>query len=297
MGRECNPQMAARVGDFMSSMNRLVIGCGFLGSRVARRWHSNSDHLSVLTRERDRLFHQMGYDPIVGDITDLSTLPHLPAVETVLFAVGFDRSRYKNIHEVYVDGLANVLARIHPETRHFIYVSSTGVYGVDHGERVDEETEASPTRDGGRACLAAEELLHRSKFASRTTILRLAGIYGQDRIPMLHRTRKGISPTSYLNLIHVDDATSAILECASQRPMHETFLVSDGTPAIRGEYYAELQRYSDLDPQNVEWGPSTESRTGKRIDNTKLVERLGFSPKYPSYREGLAQVFSTPSPQ
>ena len=42
-----------------------------------------------------------------------------------------------------MDGLANVLARIHPDTRHVIYVRSSGVYGVDHGERVEEETEAS----------------------------------------------------------------------------------------------------------------------------------------------------------
>ena len=88
-------------------MKRLVVGCGYLGFRVAKRWLANGDSVFAVTRSETRAvaLETEGISPIVGDVTLPSSLDNLPEVDTVLFSVGMDRSRYSDIRLVYVDGL------------------------------------------------------------------------------------------------------------------------------------------------------------------------------------------------
>ena len=85
----------------------------------------------------------------------------------------------------------NVLAALPSDVGRFIYISTTGVYGNAGGEWVDEDTPPDPQRDGGRASLAAEQVLAASPLADRGVVLRLAGIYGPGRIPFLDKLRAG----------------------------------------------------------------------------------------------------------
>ena len=111
--------------------------------------------------------------------------PNCRRPKRVLFAVGFDRAAGGSIDEVYAGGVQNVLAALPSDVGRVIYISTTGVYGNAGGEWVDEDTPPDPQRDGGRASLAAEQVLAASPFASRGVVLRLAGIYGPGRIPFL----------------------------------------------------------------------------------------------------------------
>ena len=153
-------------------MNRLVFGCGYLGARVAKRWQKAGDHVYAVTRNpsREDELKSLGFTPFFADITEPQTLAGLPKSDTVLFAVGMDRTRYTDIRSVYVDGLKNALDRIGNETEHFIYVSSTGVYGDFGGQWIDESAPTVPTRAGGIACLEAERLLAASCFGDRATV-------------------------------------------------------------------------------------------------------------------------------
>ena len=90
-----------------------------------------------------------------------------------------------------------------------LYISSTGVYGDADGEWVDETTPCRPAREGGKACLAAEQVLAEHPLGKRSVVLRPAGIYGPDRIIRAEALRRGepidAPADGYLNLIHVDD--------------------------------------------------------------------------------------------
>src|SRR3954454_10454212 len=112
-------------------MGKLVIGCGYLGARVARKWRDSGYPVAVVTRsqERSAKFRQEGFDAIVADVTRPETLTQLPVAESVLFAVGFDRDSTNSIQEVYANGMRNVLAALSADTGHLIYISTTGVYG------------------------------------------------------------------------------------------------------------------------------------------------------------------------
>lgn len=282
-------------------MPKLVVGCGYLGRRVARQWLADGCQVYATTRDRrkaDRLAED-GLKPIVCDLLQTNTFVGLPDVETVLFAVGYDRTAGSSIHEVYVEGLRNVLSALPPTTKRIVYISSTGVYGSSDGDWLDESSPCNPTREGGKACLAAERLLSEHPLGSRAIVLRLAGLYGPGRIPRRADLLAGkpiAAPSrGWLNLIHVDDAAAVVLAAETKATPPALFLVSDGRPVLRGDYYGELARLlgaaePQFEPPAEDSPVAQRASADKRIDNSHLLEMLQIQLAYPSYREALAAI-------
>ncbi len=192
------------------------------------------------------MFRRCGLRPVVADVTHGETLAALPPAETVLYAVGYDRAAGRSMREVYVAGLLAVLDSLPPSVERLIYISSTGVYGQTDGQWVDEDSPCEPTRESGRVCLEAERALLAHRLGGRSVTLRLAGIYGPGRLPNQAALRGGepiaAASDGYLNLIHADDAASAVLAAAEHARPSSLYTVSDGHPAQRHEYYAEAAR-------------------------------------------------------
>lgn len=287
---------------------RLVFGCGYLGSRVAKLWRESGDKIYVVTRSQQRAdeLAAQGLQPVVADVCEPKSLGGLPAVDTVLFSVGHDRRLNQTINDVYVGGLSNLLAALPAETGRAIYISTTGVYGPAEGNWVDEQTPPAPDREGGKASLAAEQVLANHPLGKRSVILRLAGLYGPGRIPYIDKLRAGeplaVPSQGWLNLIHVDDAAAIVVAVSKWAAENlfddgcEIFNVSDGHPVIRGDYYSEVARLvGAVPPSFVEADenlPATQRARGdKRIDNRKLMETLAIpSLEFPNYLAGLASI-------
>jgi nucleoside-diphosphate-sugar epimerase len=316
---------------------KLLFGCGYLGSRVAALWQAAGERVTIVTRDSAKAdaLRLRGYEAIVADVCEPATLESLPEAKTVLFAVGYDRrAPQRTIGEVYAQGVRNVLdavrgsgfrvqgsnasepvpkedpASANPEPRTsnpeplFIYVSSTGVYGDADGDWVDETTPCRPLREGGKACLAAEAAIANHQLASRSVVLRLAGIYGPDRIPRGDALRRGepidAPAEGYLNLIHVDDAARIVLDveiaaAAGKIATPQTYCVADGHPGMRRDYYAELAQLLEAPPPRfVEPSPSSpaaaRAAADKRISNVRLLRDVAPKLRYPSFRDGLAAI-------
>ena len=92
----------------------LIVGCGYLGERVARRWVADGVSTAAVTRRSDRAgqLAEIGVVPVVADMTQPERLSGLPEAETVLFAVGFDRSGDGSIHDVYVKWSGQLVGRV-----------------------------------------------------------------------------------------------------------------------------------------------------------------------------------------
>jgi nucleoside-diphosphate-sugar epimerase len=284
-------------------MAKLIFGCGYLGLRVARLWRAAEDQVFAVTRsaERAEQLASEGLVPLVADVTAESQI-HVPqGVRTVLWAVGYSRSRLPGgtIHDVYIGGLDKTLRWLPPTVERFIYISSTGVYGQVTGSEVDETSPCQPTREGGQACLAAEELLRTSSLANKTVILRLAGIYGPNRIPrskdLLAGTPIDAPSDGWLNLIHVDDAARIVLLAEHIVEPPKLYVVSDGQPVIRGDYYRELARLLGAPPPHFVLPPAdspaaARAASDKRVNPRRLFADLSPALLYPSYREGLAAI-------
>ena len=184
---------------------------------------------------------------------------------------------------------------MHDQTKQLIYISSTGVYGNSDGSWVTEQTPPAPVRPGAKACLEAETLIANSSFGDRSTILRLAGIYGPDRIPRLAAIEakqwSSLSPNGHINLIHVDDGARIVDQVVDQKVLGETLLVSDGNPPNRRDFFDFIAKQIGTGP--IDWEVATsaavESRAAidKRINSERLVERIGYQFQYPNFESGI----------
>lgn len=282
-------------------MRKLILGCGYLGLRVAARWVADGDTVFAVTRSSERAceFQGKGVLPIVGDILDPHTLGDFPDVDIVLFAVGYDRRSGHSIGQVYVDGLQNVLQHLPRGIKRLIYVSSTGVYGQADHAWVDEQSPCEPSREGGRACRQAELLLQSHPLSQRVVILRMAGIYGPGRIPRQKELQAGLPITAasegYLNLIHVDDAATTVIAAEKLACLPSLYCVSDGHPVVRREYFRELAALLGAADPTFRPPPAgshaaDRARTSKRVDSRRMLAELRVDLRYPSYREGLAAI-------
>lgn len=301
------------------STTRIICGYGYLGERVAELWRGGGDLVLAVSRRGAPTAAMTAAGAVFGhgDVTIPETLDWLGGVQSfgearvasLLYAVGYDRSAAAgpDIHAVYAGGLQNVLAALPPTVTRVVYISSTGVYGAGDGGWVDEQTPPDPQRDGGRASLAAEQVLAAHPLGRRSAILRLAGIYGPGRVPNLAQLRSGepiAAPIAgWLNLIHVDDAARVVVAVdrwLAERDAAEgphLFCVSDGSPVARPDYYAEAARLAGAAPPKFVDPPTdspvaTRARNSRRVDSGKIWRELGLAPRFASYREGLAAILS-----
>ena len=280
----------------------LIFGCGYLGRRVARRLIDRGVTVFGTTRTRapaDAL-RRLGVEPVILDVTDPGSLAGLPKVDSVLHCVGFDRQSGRSIREVYVDGFQNVLDALFRQQPGcpIVHASSTGVYGGDDGGWVDEVAPVEPLTESGRACLDAERLLT-ERHAAGSVILRFAGLYGPDRIMRREGLERGEpvvgSPDKFLNFVQIDDAAAVAVRALDETgPLgSELFLVSDGHPVTRAEFYGAACEYLGAPPPRFASpapGRPEAKREGsnKRISNRKLLDRWGDILQYPNIRVGLA---------
>jgi nucleoside-diphosphate-sugar epimerase len=266
---------------------RLIIGCGYLGLRVAKLWLARGERVAALTRGRGEALRGLGIEPIVGDVLDPGLA--LPAAATVLYAVGLDRSAGRSFREVYVEGLRNVLDAL-PRPKHFIYVSSTSVYGQSDGSRVDEQSPTTPSEENGRIVLEAEQHL-RSRL-TEAIILRFAGIYGPGRMIRQAAIEKGEPLVGdfdkVINLIHVDDGANAVVAAEERGKAGETYLIADGFPVTRREFYTCLAEVLNAPaPRFLSGEPDSRDRSNRRIRNRKMLDELGVQLLHPDFRSGL----------
>lgn len=290
-------------------MDKLIIGCGYLGLRVAQRWLAAGHHVTALTRQeaRARELAALGVWPIVGDVMDPKSLTTVSSFGSILYAVGFDRASGRTMREIYVQGLRNVLgvakllARLQERNSgqpcSFTYISSTSVYGQNDGSWVDETSPTVPAGESGQIILEAEQLVRdaaRKVPSLRANILRFAGIYGPDRLLRAESLRNGtplaIDPETWLNLIHVDDGAQ-VVETIDQAALPGGIVnVCDGAPVRRGAFYRQLAGLLGA-PEPTFIAPSGASgghdAGNRRVSNAKLLREYGVELKYPSYEVGL----------
>lgn len=297
-------------------MSLLIVGCGYVGRELVRHVHQDVSYsgqaIYALTRTKQRAaeLESWGVYPLVGDWLIEDSLPKLPDIQRIVVSVPHravddgDAKQASEDTQVHVRGLCHIrqwLRRSGMDELHvpLVYLSTTGVYGsTDSGQIIDEHWPVSPTRIGPKMAVAAEQWLldHQSDWPSTT--LRLAGIYGPGRIPLLRSLQDGlpiaVSRTGYLNLVHVTDAARAILWAMKHPGKNSVLLVADGQPVLREEFYRYLaQLCGTPEPKFTEPDPNSNKAlraTDKRIDSSLFWRLSGLSPVYPNYQAGLSAI-------
>lgn len=273
----------------------LIVGCGYVGKRVARLARQSGYEVFALTRsqERARELESQGCRPIVGSWHSAQSLMGLPRLEAILVAIPH-REEADLGEQTHVAGLANLVEAVANSQPRFIYLSTTGVFGQSSGEQLTEDSPATPTRLGPSIALRAEQWIA-STLAERATVIRLAGIYGPERIPLAAKLRAGeplsVPLEGYLNLVHVDDIARVTVQVIETPMQSGLYLLSDGQPVLRRDFYSHMAELCGVDQptfcEPVADSPKARRATSKRIDPSRIVAEIGYSFLYPSYREGL----------
>ena len=281
-------------------ISTLIVGCGYLGRRVARRLLDRGERVAALTRSEARAAElaALGIVPLIGDVCDPLACK-FPAAERVVYAVAPDSAAGVPMRAVAVEGLHNTLRRLGERTDRIVFASSTSVYGGSGGGWVDEETPPNPRTESGRACLDGEHELLAAEEGLDTffsLILRFAGLYGPGRIIGRAKVERGepiaCDPGKFLNLIHVDDAASAVVAALDRADRGRTYLVADDRPVERREYYGLVAELLGLpDPRFVPPAPdspgASREESDKRASNRRMRAELGIDLAYPDIATGL----------
>jgi nucleoside-diphosphate-sugar epimerase len=173
------------------------------------------------------------------------------------------------------------------------YLSSTGVYGDAGGAWVDESAPIKGRRPDRNAADAAWQALRRD-----VSVFRLPGIYGPGR-SILERIAEGRAhridlPEQVFSRVHVDDIAGGVMasfrgpagvyNLADDEPCHQNKLVEWGC-AMLGAPMPQLQSIEEAGLSPAARAFYAENR---RVANGRAKRLLGWTPRYPSFREGLA---------
>ena len=280
----------------MSAPTVLIAGCGDVGSRLATQLLTAGWEVHGLRRDVSRL--PKGVIGVAGDLFDKDCPATWPigAVDYLVYcaaATDHDEAGYR---AAYVQGLEHVLEWLNDYGQmpnRLLFVSSSSVYGQQEGEWVDETSPAVAAGYSGRVMLEAEQLALKSGIAA--SIVRLTGIYGPGREWLLTQVRRGyrvaVEPPLYANRIHADDA-AGLMAClleADRRgvALDDIYIGVDDTPAALADVVGWLREYLGV----TEWADDDSvRRTGSKRCSNARAKALGWTPKYPSFREGYAAI-------
>jgi nucleoside-diphosphate-sugar epimerase len=184
------------------------------------------------------------------------------------------------------------------------YLSTTGVYGDHGGALVTEETPLTPNTERGHKRLMAETqwLQLWREHGLPVHIFRLAGIYGPGRNQLLSlkdgTAKRVIKEGQIFSRIHVEDIAT-VLEASMAKPNPGgAYNVCDDEVAPPQEVVEFGARLLGLPVppaiafEEAELSPMARSfyADSKRVSNARLKQELGVRLRYPSYREGLAEI-------
>lgn len=276
----------------------LIAGCGDVGSRLGRQLCQSGWQVYGLRRQVAAL--PAGLLPLAADLAEERCPAVWPATapDYLVYCATPGSGEESAYRATYVDGLRHLLGWLEQRgqrPRRLLFVSSTGVYGQQDGEWVDETSPCQPQGWSGQVLLEAEALALGCGIPA--SVVRLAGIYGPGRRWLLEQVRSGYrarrAPPLYGNRIHADDA-AALLACLLQADargaaLAPVYLGVDDEPAPLHEVVDWLR--GQLGVTHSEAEAPTRRGGSKRCRNA-LARALGWAPRYPSYREGYTALLA-----
>ncbi|GAC1301828.1 MAG: NAD-binding protein [Steroidobacteraceae bacterium] len=276
-----------------------IVGCGYTGLRLARRWLDLGHPVFGYAKRADSL-REIANSGATARPLDLEQ-PICTADMTdhlVYYAVPPAPAGTRD------DRLERLLGHVADRPRRMIYLSTTGVYGDRGGAPVDEDTSPAPASPRAIRRLAAENAL-RDWAGHRGVswcILRVPGIYGPGRLP-LDRLRRGDPAIDPLeagpgNRIHVEDLVTACVASALHPAADgRIYNVTDGTADSMTEFLCRVARIAGLPPppfvplaeaqrvfSALSWSFLSESR---RVQNGRLRHELGVTPAFHDLDAGI----------
>lgn len=269
-----------------------IIGCGYVGRAIAKRWKNEGYHLTVTTTSPEKVSQlaDLAQRVKVVEGSDEDALRELcEGQDVILLSVaskgGRTEETYRASYLETTKNLCNVL-RTNSTVKQVIYTSSYSVVGNHNGEWVNEETPDNPMNAFTKILKDVEDILLESETGDRRIcVLRLGGIYGEGReiLKIFRRamgTTKSGAGAEYGNWIHLTDIVRSI-EFAEKKQLSGLFNVVADEPMQRREMLDRLAKKYNLDPILWDETKPSDRLLNVRVSNKKLRSQ-GFDLAYPT---------------
>jgi nucleoside-diphosphate-sugar epimerase len=279
----------------------VILGCGYVGSRIARAALAEGRTVRVCGRSTGRL--QPAFAPLGAEVKFLDAgtpkqfVPALAGLQgaTVVYSIPPVTSLPPG-HAIR----AALQAAYGAGATCFILFSSCGLYGdsPDDDTWIDEDSPLTPDAAMQNIITDEAEVAAASFERMRVVTLRLAPVYGPGR-GVRNRIRKGeyriLEQGQHVtSRIHVDDVVQVVAAVEAKVETKAVYLVADDAPTTQGEYAAWLSERMGVpmppSREMFEPGKPRVAHRNRKIRNTKLKTELGVTLRYPSFKEGEAAI-------
>lgn len=290
----------------------LIVGCGDVGLRAAGQLGAPDGgrvRLLALTSspERVRLLRACGITPLTGDLDRPETLRRLSGLAQRVLHLAPPPGDVRGVvsHDPRTRDLLRAL-RLRTPPESLVYASTTGVYGDCAGQRVSEVRPVQPHTARARRRVDAEQWVRLfGRTGVRSTILRVPGIYAQDREGGTPRDRllKGTPvllarDDVYTNHIHANDLARACMLALWRGRPQRSLNICDDTDMKMGDYFDLAADLMGLPrPPRIPRASASEvlplmllsfMSESRRLDNTRMKKELRLKLRVPHVRQGLS---------
>ena len=279
-----------------------MFGLGYVGLAFAKALVAKGWSVAGTTRGADRVesLRALGIEAIDADDRAAMTAA-LTDVNAVLITAPPSAEGCPGL-EAVIPALA--AAQAFPDW--IGYLSTTGVYGDFEGRWVFESSPLKAQSVEGARRVGAERDWRQVGRGMGLTVatFRLPGIYGPGR-SALDRLRAGegrriVKDGQVFSRIHLDDIVAGLLaslECPRAGGVYNLCDDEPAPPQDVMEHAAGLLGVAvppDLPFNEMGLSPATRRfyAENKRVSNALAKAELGWAPKYPTYREGLAAILA-----
>jgi nucleoside-diphosphate-sugar epimerase len=308
-------------------MRVLVVGAtGAIGTRLVPQLVARGHEVTGTSRSAAKAgqLRAMGADPVVLDVLDAeaarkvvsATSPHAIIYQaTALAGLRFGRNLDKTFgptNRLRTEGTDNLLAAAREAgVRRFVAQSFASYrYARVGGPVKTEDDPLDPDPPAmARQSNAAMKYLDETVTAAGGIALRYGGFYGAADDPMVGMVRKRMFPligegAGITSFILLDDAAAATV-LALEHDGPAIYNIVDDEPAPQSEWLPVLaQAVGARPPRRIPtWlatlvagkGMVMISVQGRGASNTKAKRELGWTPSYPTWRQGFPASYTPPT--
>jgi nucleoside-diphosphate-sugar epimerase len=266
-----------------------VLGCGWLGLPLASYLIEKGYEIKGSTTSSNKLeqLKELGISPYCFEINEDFQLDekNTSFFDSDLLLIAIPPKRTEDVEQRYPGQVERIkqIASI-CKVKEVIFISATSVY-PDLNREVVESDACFDVKISGKALLLAEQCLQ-AETSFRTTILRLAGLFGYERNPgrFLAGKENLPNPHAAVNLVHQDDCVAIIEQLISKQCFGDVYNVCAPAHPSRIEFYTLASEKLNLIPPQFDM---YSEGTFKIISSNKLTAVLEYEYKFPNPLEAL----------
>ncbi|MEJ8756702.1 SDR family oxidoreductase [Pontibacter sp. H259] len=261
-----------------------ILGCGWLGLPLAEALINAGKHVKGSTTSPAKLdlLAQKGITPYLIDLqdeeADKAILDEL--LETDVLVISIPPRLRSDGGSAYLGQLHKLVkTMLNAPVRKVLFISSTSVYDdLNHIVTETDDMFTKPT-DPGYTLLQAERLFQ-EREEWLTTVVRFAGLVGDDRSPGRFMAGKTNVPNgdAPVNLIHRDDCISILKRIIEQEKWGEVYNACSDEHPMRRDFYPPAAIALGLEPPTFIEMQETHF---KIISNQKLKQDLPYVFQHP----------------